>query len=158
MNVINTKFIKTFLASSLFGLFSPCLFGDAKISNLDDFNFGLYSGFGNLRNNDNICINAIPLENYQVTFWGSGAGGAFEVSNGVDTLAYRVRFNDRPRRRGGTTASPGIPIANQNNASDDLDCPGGLNANIDIRFRRRDLQAANPGRYIGLLTVTVIPE
>ena len=46
----------------------------------------------------------------------------------------------------------------QRNAPDQLDCSDGLNANIRIRIRRQDLQAANPGRYRGTLTMTVSPE
>ncbi len=157
------KFLKRRLVINQKLLFSLLLTtfsanADVQVSNLDDFNFGKYSGFGNLRDNDNICINALPISNYQMTFLGSGAGGAFEVSNGVDTLDYLVRFNDRARRAGGQRVFPGTPVSRNQRASDELACPNGLNANIDIRFRRRDLQSANPGRYVGTLTVTVVPE
>lgn len=131
---------------------------DVQVSNLDDFNFGLYSGFGNLRANDSICINALPVSNYQITFYGSGSNSRFEVSNGFESLEYRVRFNDRPRRQGATRVTPGIPLNGQRRASDELGCTDGLNANIDIRFRQRDLQSASPGRYQGILTVLVVPE
>lgn len=154
VNAIKLKvfigFVATFL--SLYSL------ADVKVSNLDDFDFGLYSGFGNLRNDDNVCINTLPLSRYQITFWGSGASGDFQVTNGVDFLDYRVRFNDRARRNGARRVNPGIPLTGRQRASDEIDCPSGLNANIDIRFRRRDLQAANPGRYRGTLTITVQPE
>jgi len=154
VNAILLKAIAGFIATFL----SLNSFADVKVSNLDDFDFGLYSGFGNLRNDDNVCINAIPLSNYQVTFWGSGASGDFQITNGVNFLEYRVRFNDRARRSGGQRVNPGIPLTGRRRASDDLDCPGGLNANINIRFRRQDLQAASPGRYQGILTVTIQPE
>lgn len=156
-NTATVKYIKILLSCLLMYL-SPSVYGDVRISNLDDFNFGLYSGFGRLRNNDNICINTIPQTNYQITFWGNGVGGAFEVNNGIDRLDYRVLFNDRARRQGGQNVSPGLPFTRQRRASDSIGCPGGLNANIDILFRRSDLQAANPGRYIGLLIVTIAPE
>ncbi|MCW8878699.1 MAG: hypothetical protein OQK51_16730 [Kangiellaceae bacterium] len=145
------------LATGIALMLAGSAFADVKISNLDDFDFGLYSGFGRLRANDRICINADPVSNYQITFWGDGPGGTFQVSNGVDSLDYVVRFRDR-NRNGGNRVFPGIPLTNRSRATDDIDCPSGLNANIDIRFRRTDLQAANPGRYIGLLTITVIPE
>jgi hypothetical protein len=131
--------------------------GDVKISNLDDFNFGLYSGLGNLRNNDNICINATPVSNYQLTVWGSGAGGTFEVTNGVDTIPFVVRYRDRARR-GNRQITPGVSLTRLRRATDEIDCPSGLNANIDVRFGRADLQAASPGRYTGQLTVTIAPE
>lgn len=139
-------------------VFSMQAASDVKISNLQDFHFGLYSGFGNLLDDDNICINTIPVSRYDVVFWGSGPAGAFEISNGVDSLAYQIRFNHRPRSQGGRSVSPGVPLTNRRNATDSLDCLTGLNANIQVRFQRADLQAANPGRYNGTLTVTVTPE
>ena len=148
---LHTLFSFIFLSTSF------SVISDVKISNLDDFNFGLYSGFGNLRNNDNICINATPVSNYQVTIWGSGTGGAFEVSNGVDTIAFIVRYRDRARRAN-NRVTPGITVTGQRRATSSIDCPNGLNANIDVRFGRGDLQAASPGRYTGQLTVTIAPE
>lgn len=145
-----------FLFASLLA-FTTSLLADVKISNLDDFNFGLYSGFGNLNDNDRVCVNAIPFSRYQITFTGNGPGGAFQVSNGVDTLDYLVRFRHRALNNG-TRVNPGVPLTRRRRASTTLDCINGLNANINIRFRTADLQAANPGRYIGLLTVTVAPE
>lgn len=156
--MLNPKKIQKSISLLLFFAFCMSASADVKISNLDDFNFGRYSGNGNLRNDDNICINTIPNANYRITFWGSGAGGSFEITNGVNALGYRVRFNDRARRNGGRTMTPGVPLTNRRRATTDIDCPSGLNANIDIRFRRQDLQAAAPGRYIGTLTVTVAPE
>ena len=154
INAIKIKVCAGFFAA----IFSFSSIADVKISNLDDFDFGLYSGFGNLRNDDNICINTLPLSNYQITFWGSGASGDFQITNGIEFLDFRVRFNDRARRNGGRRVDPGVPLTGRRRASDDLDCPGGLNANIDIRFRQQDLQAASPGRYQGTLTVTIVPE
>jgi hypothetical protein len=130
---------------------------DVKISNLDDFNFGLYSGFGNLRNDDNICINAVPISRYQLTVWGTGSGGVFEVSNGVDTIPFVVRFRAN-NRRGNTVVTPGVALTRLRRATDEIDCPSGLNANFDVQFRRANLQAANPGRYTGQLIVTIAPE
>ena len=150
-------FYKSLFAVGLMFSLSNNSLGNVKVSNLDDFNFGLYSGFGNLRNDDNLCINSIPVTNYQITFTGSGVGGSFEVSNGFNYLPYIVRFNDRPRRAGGKKVVSGIPLTGRR-ASDSLNCPTGLNANLDIKFNRLELQAAPPGRYTGLLTVTITPE
>lgn len=150
----------TKILCSSFGLslLSASVFADVKISNLNDFNFGLYPSVGDLIGNYNICVNSIPKTNYQITFWGDGAGGLFEVSNGVNNLPYNVTFNDASKTTGGRKITSGITLLNQKNASIDLDCPSGLNANINIRFQQADLLAANPGRYIGLLTVTVAPQ
>ncbi|WP_196138743.1 hypothetical protein [Aliikangiella sp. G2MR2-5] len=152
-----TKLFKLLLGFALF-FGQNLVIAEVKVSNLDDFVFGRYSGFGNLQSNDNICINVIPRGRYNVTFWGSGPAGAFEVTNGVDSLAYELKFNNRPRTTGGKKVSPGIPLANQRRASQSLDCPSQLNANISVSFLAQTLQAANPGYYQGTLTLVLAPE
>ncbi len=131
---------------------------DVKISDLQDFDFGLYPGNGRLQDGKNICTNVIPNGRYQIVMLGDGAAGSFEISNGIDRISYRVFYNDRPRRRGARRMRPGQPLTRQSRASDQLNCSDGLSANIRIRIRRQDLQAANPGRYRGTLTMTVSPE
>jgi hypothetical protein len=150
--------LQLLLSTSLF-VISSSAFSNVKISNLDDINFGLYSGFGNLRHNENICINTIPMSNYRVTIWGSGASGAFVVSNGLKTIPFEVKYRNRTGNgNSGTNMSPGIPLTNQNRSSSELNCPSGLNANINVGFARKDLQAASSGRYSGRLTITIAPE
>ena len=131
---------------------------DVKVSNLRDYNFGLYPGAGNLRDDKNICINVIPRGRYQVVMFGDGSGGRFEVSNGVNSIPYRVFYNDRPQSTGANRVRPSQVLSRQRRASDQLDCTDGLNANIRIDLRARDLTSALPGRYQGTLTMTISPE
>ena len=131
---------------------------DVKVSDLQDFDFGLYPGRGRLQDNKNICTNVIPDGRYQVVMFGDGAAGRFEISNGIDNLSYRVFYNDRTGTRGTRRIREGQPLTRQSRASDQLNCTDGLSANIRIRFRGQDLRAANPGRYRGILTMTISPE
>lgn len=131
---------------------------DVKISDLQDFDFGLYPGNGRLQDDKNVCTNVIPNGQYQIVMFGDGAGGGFEISNGIDSIPYRVFYNDRPRTGGARRMQVGQALTGQSRASDQLNCSDGLSANIRIRIRRQDLQAANPGRYRGTLTMTVSPE
>lgn len=131
---------------------------DVKISDLQDFDFGLYPGRGRLQDDKNICTNVIPDGRYQVVMFGDGAAGRFEISNGIDSLSYRVFYNDRTGTRGTRRVREGQALPRQNRASDQLNCSDGLSANIRVRFRGQDLRAANPGRYRGTLTITVSPE
>lgn len=131
---------------------------DVKISDLQDFDFGLYPGNGRLQDDKNICANVIPNGQYQIVMIGDGAGGSFEISNGIDSISYRVFYNDRARTSGARRMQVGQPLTRQSGASAQLNCSDGLSANIRIRIRRQDLQAANPGRYRGTLTMTVSPE
>ncbi len=131
---------------------------DVKISALQDFDFGLYPGGGNLQDNKNVCANVIPNGRYQIVMFGDGAAGNFEISNGIDSIPYRVFYNDSTRRRGARRIRTGQPLTSQSGASDQLNCSDGLNANIRIRMRSADLLTANPGRYRGTLTMTISPE
>jgi len=134
------------------------LAADVKISDLQDFDFGLYPGNGRLQDDKNVCANVIPSGQYQIVMFGDGAGGSFEISNGIDSIPYRVFYNDRPRTGGGSRMQEGQPLTSQSGASDQLNCSDGLSANIRIRIQSQDLQAANPGRYRGTLTMTISPE
>jgi len=131
---------------------------DVKVSNLRDYNFGLYPGSGGLRDDKNICINVLPRGRYQIVMFGDGSGGRFEVFNGVNSIPYRVFYNDRPQSIGANRVRPSRVLSRQRGASDQLDCTNGLNANIRIDLRARDLTRASPGRYQGVLTMTVSPE
>jgi len=151
------KFVKHLSLVGMSALILPAM-ADVKISNLQDFDFGLYSGAGFLQDDKNICANAIPVGRYQIVMYGDGSGGRFEVSNGVNSLPYRVFYNDRARRAGGKRVYEGQLQTGQRRASDQLDCTDGLNANIRVRLRAADLTSANPGRYRGTLFMTISPE
>ncbi|MDH5434831.1 MAG: hypothetical protein OEY19_12880 [Gammaproteobacteria bacterium] len=151
------KWSSSLMIIFLFACISTYSHADVKVSNLNDYYFGLYSGIGNFSLDDQICVNTIPVSNYQITFWGDGAGGLFQVNNGVNSLSYEVIFNDSFKLVGGRKVAPNVPLTNMKRSSIDEDCPTGLNGNIQVRFLQADLQAANPGRYQGYLTVTVAP-
>lgn len=157
MSININQFINRYQLLSWLLLVSFSALGDVKISNLDDLNFGTYSAHGPLKQKDNICINTFPLSNYQIIFWGSGPGGNFEITNGVNSLNYQLRYNDKALS-GGRHVSPGSPLSGLTKATDRLDCDRGLNANIEVSFSARDLRAASPGFYQGRLVVTITPE
>lgn len=134
---------------------------DVKISNLEDFNFGLYTNQGRLQDDKNICANRIPRVRrgrYQIVMYGDGAGGSFEISNGVDSLPYIVFYNDRRGTRNNNRIQVGQLLTGQSRPSNRLNCNNGLSANIRIRINEQDLLQANPGRYRGTLTMTITPE
>jgi len=151
------KFVKHLSLVGMSFLMLPAM-ADVKISNLQDFDFGLYPGAGLLQDDKNICVNVIPTGGYQIVMYGDGIGGRFEVSNGVDFLPYSVFYNDRARAPGGKRVYEGQLQTGQRRASNQLDCTDGLNANIRVRLRAADLTSANPGRYQGTLFMTISPE
>lgn len=137
------------------------LFSEIRVYGLQDFNLGRWMlGSGPLRSNLNICISVRPPAPYQVTAFGSGSTNAFTLTNGRDTLSYRVFFNDRPRPNGATELQAGQAL-------------GGLRgrrrgirqrvcnrptANISIFVSNTNLERSSAGRYSGTVIIVVGPE
>lgn len=154
---MNSPLLRYLLLVCIAGTMFPVV-ADVRISELQDYDFGLYPGRGRLQDDKNICTSVIPSGRYQIVMFGDGAGGSFEISNGPDSLPYRVYYNDRNRTRGTRRIQANQALTRQRGASDQADCSNGLSANIRIRIQRRDLRSANPGRYRGTLTMIVAPE
>ena len=130
-----------------------------RISDMDDLSFGTYDRSGNETANDNVCIYTNDAQaDYRITLTGDGAGNAFTVTDGTNTVAYAVKWNDA-QGTGGPSVSTGVALANQTNANtQDTGCNGGTNANIEVTFHESALLAAPSGNYSGTLTVMVEPN
>lgn len=130
-----------------------------RITGMADFSFGTYSGSGDMDQNDNVCVYTNKASGtYRVTASGSGAGGAFSVASGADTLAYGVFFNDVSGTTGEQALTSGSALTGQSGANTTSQtCGGSDNANIHVRFLETNLTAAPAGSYTGTLTIVVEP-
>lgn len=131
-----------------------------KISGLADLNFGTYSGSGDLDLNENVVVagnDSSASPTYRVTASGSGASSAFTVSNGTETLPYRVFFNDQAGIAGTTETAATTPLTNQGGIHTSLGT-NTENANYRVLFAETALQNAAAGAYTGTLTLVVEPE
>lgn len=127
-----------------------------RVSQVDDILLGTYNGF-DINATESLCVFRASGANYGVTVTGSGAGGAFELSNGASVLPFLLTWND------GTGASPLTPatlLANQINSVTGTDtCNNGAlnNAELGVTLQAADvdLLTTAPGVHTGTITILV---
>ena len=136
------------------------------IVDLRDFAFGTWSGSGELRDNDDLCIGTTGTSQYIIRADGDGAGNSFTLSNGSANLPYRVFWNDDIGTAGNFELTAGVQVENLTNPPNAFQsigggayiCTGDRDANVEIVIDEAALQAAEAGSYSGVLTLTMIPQ
>ena len=130
-----------------------------RISGLQDAAFGAF-GSSDTRINDDVCIYSNTSGgNYDVTATGSGAGNAFTIASGPNTVPYRLFWNDVTGTVGQTELSAGTTLVGQTGADrTDTSCSGGNNANIDILIERASVEGNPNGTYTGVITLVIEPN
>lgn len=128
-----------------------------RIRQVSDHAFGSYAGTGDLNSNDtlNISMN-YASGGYSVTGTGSGAASAFTITNGSQTIAYNVYFNDVTGNTGEAPLVSGTPLGSQTGGAVTLGATT-LNANVHVEILEANLQNVNAGSYSGTLTLVVAP-
>lgn len=128
-----------------------------RISNMNDFNFGTWSGTGNLILNDSVCVHdSTGNSNYGITATGSGAANAFTLSTGAFTLPYSVSYQGSVGAM--TALTSGVKIRFNAAYRPSSNCAGGTNGTLRITLTQANLLAANSGTYSGILTILVTPN
>ena len=136
------------------------------IVDLRDFNFGNWSGSGELRDNDDLCIGTTGTSQYIIRADGQGVGNDFILSNGSSQLPYRVFWNDTTGTAGNFELLAGVQVDNLTNPPNSFTpiggggyiCTGARDANVEVVIEETALQAAEAGSYSGVLTLTLIPQ
>ncbi len=136
------------------------------IVDLRDFNLGNWSGIGELRDNDDVCIGTTGTAEYIIRADGQGAGNNFVLSNGTSELAYRVFWNDTIGTAGNFELTAGVQSTNMTNPPNtfiatgggNYICTGARDANVEVVVDEAALQAAEAGAYAGVLTLTMVPQ
>lgn len=125
-----------------------------QVGGLSDVAFGTIGAFGaDLVRSQSICAFSGALGGrYTVTASGSGAGGAFTLSNGASMLPYEVQWNTSAGQSSGSNLSANVPLTGQTML---LSCPvlQTTNTSLIVILRAADLRAATAGSYSGTLTV-----
>ena len=137
-----------------------------QISGLSDVAFGTIASFStDSVRSQSLCLYAKspPNDYYRITATGSGAGGAFLLSSGTDTLAYDVQWADSSGQVTGTQLVANQPLTGQQStagAGSAGDCSKGpaTTASLIVVLRSAALAAATSGTYSGSLTLLVAPE
>ncbi|MEC9291099.1 MAG: hypothetical protein VX730_01715 [Pseudomonadota bacterium] len=130
-----------------------------RISGLQDMAFGTM-GSSDLTLNDDVCIYSNTSGgNYDITATGSGAGNAFTIASGPNTVPYRVFWNDVIGTAGQVELSAGTTLVAQTGADrSSTTCGGANNANIEILIERASTIGQPNGSYAGVVTLVVEPN
>lgn len=133
-----------------------------RLTGLTDVAFGTVGNLGAdaVRAQD-ICIySTSPTSGYHVTATGSGAGGNFELSSGIDTMSFDVAWNSTLGQASGTLLTPNVPLTGQVSSATQQTCNSGpaRTGSLVVILRSAGLSSAKAGTYNGTLTLVVGPE
>lgn len=143
---------KIFIIFLIIFIFPSFAYSLVQISNMNDFSFGTWSGSGQLQSTDNICIHDTQVNpRYGITASGSGAGSAFTIQSGANTIAYTAEWQGSVTAI--TTLIPAVKSQFQDANRVSATCGGGTNASLRITISQANLEAANAGTYTGTLTI-----
>ena len=130
---------------------------EVKISNLADIDLGVFGGT-DVSGTSPACVyrNGLPGGAYNITATGSGAGNAFELTDGTDIVDYAVEFDDGSGFSGLTT---GVALGSSGatNADDDCFTAGADNAAVRVTVTAADAAVLPASVYTGTLTLLVAP-
>lgn len=131
----------------------------ARITALNDIALGTWSGTGALAGSDNaICVWS-STGGYSLTATGSGAGGAFTLASGGNTVAYAVEWAQTGGASSGTAVTTGSALTGQTTNATSTSCASGpaSTAGVFVSVPEANLSAAPAGTYTGTLTLLVTP-
>lgn len=131
-----------------------------QVSGLQDINFGTFVS-GDFDTNYPLCVYSnTPTARYGITITGDGAGGAYTLTNGTDTIPYQVFWNETA----GTTVgelvlTAGTKLGNRSNANQvSYTCAtGGDSANLRVWIQDANMRGITNGTYTGTMTIFVDP-
>lgn len=131
----------------------------AQVSELEDVPFGTYDFVSTMFQSNDFCpyVQDDDETNYVLTFTGSGAANAFEITNGTSDVAYEVTFSDDGAPFQNITTAVPVTPANANDQSSDCSV-GGETGRVAIRIPAANLQFMTSGSYSGTLTFTMTPD
>ena len=126
-------------------------------------NFGqIASLFTDLPSAQNLCaFGSVAGVRYSVLATGSGAGGAFMLTNGTSNLPYEVQWSQSGNATSGTDVKANVPLTGQNETGllTVLGCALGIpTASLITIVRATSLQQATAGPYAGTLTIILTSQ
>jgi hypothetical protein len=151
--------IRRLAAAAMLALTAPAYAQGVQVTGLSDVAFGTIGSFGSdLVRSQSICaFSGLLGGRYSVTASGSGAGGAFTLSNGAAALPYEVQWNTTAGQSSGIGLTANVPLGGQTML---LSCPvlQTTNTSLIVILRAAQLHVATAGNYSGTLTVILAPN
>lgn len=129
---------------------------EVRISNLSDINLGVFAGADAVGSTD-ACVYRNGTGAYRITATGSGAGGAFALTDGTNSVAYTVDYDDGT---GAVAMGAAAPMIGRTGAdpSSATCATTGNNATVTTTVAAATAASLPAGTYTGTLTLLVAPE
>jgi spore coat protein U-like protein len=141
---------------------APAFGQRVRVSSLTDLSFGtLASVQSDHRQSQSICVYSNgQTSGYSISAWGSGSAGAFELSNGPNTLHYDVEWSPVSGQTAGTNLVANVPLTGQVSGAGHQTCNNGpaTSASLIVILRGVDLSQAREGNYTGSLSLLISAE
>ena len=135
---------------------------NVRLTKLSDVPFGTITNFGaDSVSSQSVCLYSSSATNgYNVTGQGSGAGNAFTMASGLQTLAYDVQWSDSSGQSAGSQLTANTPLTGQISTATHKTCNNGptTTASLIVILRASALSRATAGAYSGTLTLLIGPE
>jgi hypothetical protein len=135
--------------------------GRVQISGLSDIAFGTVDPASAAASAEDVCVwSNTSGRGYTVTATGSGAGNAFALSDGTNSLAYAVEWAGTSGQAAGTALVSGTALGGLSSTATNPTCSSGsaASASLIVKMTAADLQAAVASSYTGTLTLVVAPQ
>lgn len=133
-----------------------------NVASTGDYAFGTYNYSGNLSATHNWCVGTSQNpSSFTIEASGTGAGAAFTISNGTDTIPYSVNFHSASAGGGTTTgltaATPSASLTVGTHKSIGAcvaAASANVNASLTVSIQQTDIEATSTtGNYTGTLTL-----
>lgn len=123
-----------------------------QITKMSDFNFGSWSGVGDVSISDTVCIFDLFANAYNLR--ATTSSGSYVLKNGANSLPFTAQWQGSG---GGFTTLPYNSNLSFSTASNSITCSGGTNATLRISITEADMLTAPTGNYSATISIIVTP-
>lgn len=145
----------------LFSIFSGYAYGAclpselcAQFSGIEDFNAGTYAYNGDVLLENDVCPHTQNDDEnaYQLTFTGSGVGGAYRATTGAVDITFTLKYRDSTDAF--VPVNPLTPVTYSGANVTTANCSvGGETGTVQIFIPEENLQMVTSGTYVGSVQV-----
>lgn len=140
----------------------PAAAQKARITGLTDVSFGQPANLqiDHVRSQSVCVFSNGPGARYGVTAAGSGPNGAFQLSSGMQVLAYEVLWSPEASRNNGNLLQANRLQSSYASQATHQFCNNGpsTSASLSVVIRAADLSRAVEGAYSGTLSILISAE
>lgn len=139
----------------------PCEAQQVRVTRLADVAFGQINTLNDISLTQNVSVcSSASGGGYTVRASGSGAGGAFLLTSGSNTLPYHVQWAGSTGQASGTALTANVTSPEFTSSANALVCffVQSTTASLIVRLAGTDTANARAGNYTGTLTILIAPS